>query len=818
MSNQLELKVIISAIDKFARPMKHITEASRTASKALNDAKASMKGLTDQQKLIDKFKSTNKSLGINGQDMEKARAYAKKLGEELQRTEKPTAAMQKAFKHATDEARNLAGTVNRMREQKQRLRQEMVALGIDTKSLASHQKDLKGKLDAATSAVVHQEDVLKKARKNQQQMYAAQATADKIRGFGSRAGSGGRAALAGGAAIGAAGAIPVMAYARSEDASTQLQIALMEKGGKVSAQYEQIDALAKKLGTNLPGTTVDFQNMMTMLIRQGAEAKNVLGGLGEATANIGVLLKMSPEAAAEFSQQLQDATRTTNQDMLGLMDTIQRTYNVGTKQDWMLQAFSKLSPALSVIKKEGLEAANAMAPLLAMANQNGMTDGGSAGNALRKIFQQSMSKDKREKGNAELKGTGIALDFSNGNGEFGGLDKMFAQLEKLRSVSTEKRLAAIKATFGDDAETLQVLNLMIEKGASGYAEMLAKLEKQANIQERLEKQKKTLTALWETASGTFSGVLVKFGESISPELHATAEWLGKVAERVQKWADENPGLSSTLMKVLTVTGGLALGVGALGLAAGVISIPLAAMQTGLAALGLTQVVSSVGLMAAKLGALGLAFGVGYAAGSIFNDWLDKAISKVVGYDTSLGGLIYDLVQKFKETDWSLLGQWIVEGIEKGLDSLTFGLYSKIHELASGIATAAKEALGIKSPSRVFAEIGGYTMQGLEQGIDGAQRGPLDAVSGVAKKVAAIGAGAAIFSGGALASPATLDYRPPIAQTAREGNASGGHTFIFNIHPAQGMDERALAEAIRNQFVRFSSEQAARSRSRLRDLE
>lgn len=782
MSSTLELKVIFSAIDKFVRPMKNITEASRTASKALNDAKASMKGLADQQKLVDKFKNTSKSVAILGQDLEKARAFSKKMGEELQRAEKPTVAMQKAFKHATEDTRNLAGAFNRAREQKQRLRQELAAAGVDTKALASHQKDLKGKLDAATAAVTHQEDVLKKARKNQQQMYAAQASADKIRGFGNRAGSVGRAALAGGAAISAAGAVPVMAYAKAEDASTQLQIAMMEKGGKVSEQYAQVDALAKKLGTSLPGTTVDFQNMMTMLIRQGAEAKNVLGGLGEATANISVLLKMSPEAAAEFSQQLQDATRTANQDMLGLMDTIQRSYNVGTKQDWMLQAFSKLSPALSVIKKEGLEAANAMAPLLAMANQNGMTDGGSAGNALRKIFQQSMSKDKREKGNAELKGTGIALDFSNGKGEFGGLDKMFAQLEKLRGVSTEKRLAAIKATFGDDAETLQVLNLMIEKGAAGYAEMLAKLEKQASIQERLEKQKKTLNALWETASGTFSGVLVKLGESISPELHATAEWLGKVAERVQKWADENPGLSSTLMTVLKLTGGLALGVGALGLAAGVISIPLAAMQTGLAALGLTQVVSSVGALVGKLGALGLAFGIGYAAGSVFNDWLNEAISKVVGYDTSLGSLIYDLVQKFKETDWSLLGQWIVEGIERGLDALTVGLYSKVKALASGGYKMVTEGLGIKS-------------------------------------VAAVGAGAVIASGGALAAPPKIDSRPPVSlQRSSVFGAPGNQSFVFNISPSPGMDERGLAGLVRDEFSKMTREQATQQRSRLRDLE
>jgi len=632
-------------------------------------------------------------------------------------------------------------------------------------------------------------------------MHAARAESDKIRAVGAKAGGIGRSLMAGGVAISAAGAVPVNAYAKAEDASTQLEIAMMEKGGKVSAQFAQIDKLARNLGNSLPGTTVDYQNMMTMLIRQGSEAKNILGGLGEATANISVLLKMSPEAAAEFSQQLQDATRTANQDMLGLMDTIQRTFNVGTKQDWMLQAFAKLSPALSVIKKEGLEAANAMAPLLAMANQNGMTDGGSAGNALRKIFQHSMSKDKRDSGNKELKGTGINVDFSNGKGEFGGLDKMFVQLEKLRSVSTEKRLSAIKAMFGDDAETLQVLTLMMDKGAAGYAEMQAKMEKQASIVERNKRNKKTLNSLWETASGTFSNALVEFGKSISPELHATAEWLGKVAEKVQKWAEENPGLSSTLMTMLKWTGGLALGIGAIGLAAAGLAIPLAAMNTGLAALGLTGAVSSIGLLVAKFGALGLAFGVGYAAGSLFNDWLDKAISKVVGYDTSLGGLIYDLVQKFKETDWSLLGQWVVEGIESGLDALTFGLYSKVQGLAKDLYSGAMRALSGNSDSSSSAP--GRTFND---------------VAGLSKKVAAAGAGALITTGGTLAISPSIDTRPPMSRPASLFGAGGSNSFVFNINPSEGMNELSLAKAVRNEFSLFQRKQESRQRGALRDTE
>ncbi|MBL1729291.1 phage tail tape measure protein, partial [Klebsiella pneumoniae] len=97
-----------------------------------------------------------------------------------------------------------------------------------------------------------------------------------------------------------------------------------------------------------------------------------------------------------------------------------------------------------------------------------------------------MDTRKVNKANASIKGAGVKLDFTDGKGEFGGLDKLFAQLEKLKKLNTEQRLAALKTVFGDDAETLKVLNNMISKGMSGYRETVAKLENQATLRERVD--------------------------------------------------------------------------------------------------------------------------------------------------------------------------------------------------------------------------------------------------------------------------------------------------------------------------------------------
>ncbi len=135
------------------------------------------------------------------------------------------------------------------------------------------------------------------------------------------------------------------------------KVALMKSDGSVGDDFQKISDLATRLGDKLPGTTADFQNMMTMLRRQGMSSATILGGLGEAVRRTWASsCKMPVTEAAEFAAKMQDATRTSEKDMMGLMDVIQRTFYIGVDLDNMLQGFTKLSPVLGILKKEGLEA------------------------------------------------------------------------------------------------------------------------------------------------------------------------------------------------------------------------------------------------------------------------------------------------------------------------------------------------------------------------------------------------------------------------------------------------------------------------------
>lgn len=417
-----------------------------------------------------------------------------------------------------------------------------------------------------------------------------------IRGFKRQAeeASKGGLALAGGLAAGLT--VSLKAYADQENAATGLKVAMMQANGEVGNSFEKINKLAVGLGNQLPGTTADFQNMMQMLVRQGIPAENILGGVGKATAYLAVQLKKTPEAAAEFAAKMQDATGTASDDMMGLFDTIQKAFYLGVDDTNMLSFFTKTSSVLKMINQDGLKAAQGLAPISVMMDQMGM-QGESAGNALRKVIQSGLDLKKVRATNKGLRKQRIRLDFTDGKGGFGGLDKMFSQLAKLRKLTDTDKTSVLKTLFGDDAETLQVVNALIDKGKDGYDQIQQKMNKQASLNKRVEAQLGTLTNLWEAMTGTATNGLAAIGGAFSSDTKQIVTWLGDLGERFTKFADENP-------RVIR---------GAFGLAAGLTVLKLAFMGVG----GAISMVSRIMSMT-PIGMI--ATGIALAAGLIISNW------------------------------------------------------------------------------------------------------------------------------------------------------------------------------------------------------
>lgn len=568
MSKSLELKIIMSATDKASAAFKKLREGGNVLAQSLKKAEAELHDLDKAQENLLRKNKLNKELSKSGEALRKNAAEIRRLNNEIAKTGTASKEQEKELNALTKANKKLTQAQEKNWEKVRKLDQALSAAGITAKTFLNAQDQLNKKHEAASKAVEKQRLAYEKLQNAQNKAAAAksQMTEAGMRAVGMMYTARGIADTTRNVL-----SAPVAAYAQSETASTDLRAAMMDNTGKVSAQYKDIDNLATRLGDRLPGTTADFKNLMTMLIRQGMSAQTVLGGTGEAAALLAVQLKKSPEAAAEMAAKLQDATRGTEKEMLAIMDQVQRLYYAGTDDSNILGAFSKLSPALDTLKIKGEAAMKTMGPLVGMLDQSGLV-GESAGNALRKVFTRMMDTKKIAK---VTKGTGISLNFTDGKGEFGGLDKMYEQLAKLKAVNTEQRLDILQGIFGDDAETLQALNTMIEKGRAGYEEFAKKMEAQASLNQRVNDQLGTLTNLWDAASGTFTNFLAKMGESIAPELKDLTKWIGDINEKLSNWAAKNPETANTIMKIAAAIGIFLTAITGIGAAISAVLVPIA---------------------------------------------------------------------------------------------------------------------------------------------------------------------------------------------------------------------------------------------------
>ena len=558
------ISIILKAADKASAEFQRIGKAASVLggdiAKAEKEQIRLNKAINDTKRL----QGYRNNLAATAQKLAENRARQKELLAEMKKGGGATKQQTQEMNKLAREAKNLEKTQARQTKTVARLAKEMKAAGTSTVKLGDSQKDLKTKLEKVNGILEKQKKILAArnraaaektkmgdaATRSATMMYTARGIADTTRNVLSA---------------------PVAAYAQSEIASTDLRAAMMDSSGKVGADYQRIDELATRLGDKLPGTTADFKNLMTMLMRQGISAKAVLGGTGEAAALLAVQLKKTPEEAAEMAAKLQDATRGTEKEMEAIMDQVQRLYYAGTDSNNILGAFTSLSPALDTLKIKGKNAMEQMSPLIGMLDQAGLS-GEKAGNAMRKVFTRMMNTAKVNKA---AKAAGIQLDFTNGKGEFGGFENMYKQLAKLKSLSTEKRLKLLQSIFGDDSETLQALNTMIEKGKDGYDEFAKKLEAQASLRQRVNDQLGTLANLWDAASGTFTNFLAKMGESIAPQLKELTKWIGGINEKLSDWAAKNPATAAAIMKTAAFIGVLLTAVVGLGAAFSAVLVPIA---------------------------------------------------------------------------------------------------------------------------------------------------------------------------------------------------------------------------------------------------
>lgn len=816
MSEKLKLEVLMGLVEKVTGPLKNITKGSSTTAKALKAAKDELKQLNEAQKRIDGFRKLDKDLAIVKNGMKGAQDRIKALKQEIAKLPAPTKDMARALKEAQSEASHLKGRYTSLLEKQQRLRTELNATGMDTVKLATHQRDLAGKINLATAAVDKQVQAMQRQNAQAQRMHAAQARYQKAMGLHGRLTNAGRMTIGAGIAGGLPLAVAVRQYASFEDA--MMGVARQVEGardanGKLTATYYEIGEAIKAMSERVPLATNELVEILAMGARMGIKGKHDLLVFTETSAVMAQAFDIAAGDIGESMGTLSQLYKVPIKDIGQLGDAINwLDDNARSNGGDIIEVMQRIAGSAAMARMNFKEAAALGSTFLTLGA--GSEVAASASNAMiRELSIATMQTKRFRDGLAMLKLDAKAIQLGMTKDATGTILKV---LEAIRALPQEQQLEAATRMFGkefgDDASKLAAnigeyrrqLELVNEAQSNGSMDREAKA--------RLE----ALNAQYVLAKNSLFAVATEIGSTLKPALIELMQSGAAVLKNVREWMKENPGLTSALVKVAAVGALVVTAIGAIVFAVGALIAPIALLKFGLTWLGVSAGGAVSGLLAflnpvAKLTA---AFTAGYAVGTLINGLLNDFVSKIVGYKTTLGGAIFDLVELFKKTSWSDIGMFILRGIEMGLDFMTLGLFSKMKNIAGGLITTAKKVFGIKSPSTVFNVLGRYTMAGLSGGIDAGRNGAVSAVSNAARKVAAAGAGM-LLGGAAMASPA-IDNRPALA-----GQGSGGYAaapIAIHIHAAPGQSSQDIATAVRLELEKIERQRSARGRSRLSDPE
>lgn len=732
-----------------------------------------------------------------------------------------------------------AGSQRKLAQYKTRLEQT----GIGTDGLAGKVRNLRNQQSLLNGVMDKQKEKLRALAKAQQRFQQGKQNAQAV------AGKGAAGMAAGGIAL--YGSARVLAPGVAFDASIS-RVQAISRLDKNDPQLKALRNQARQLGGSTQftaGQAADAQGFLGMAGLDPKAIKAAMPGMLDLAAAGGAELAQTADIASNIMSGMG-----LQADQMGkLGDVLVGTFTRSNTNLQMLGETMKYAAPMARTYGVELEIAAAMAGKLGDAGLQGSM----GGTALSTIMNRLAAPPKAaRKALDELQVSAVDT-----NGNLRQMPDILKDIyDKTRTMGSAKRGGLLKAIAG--AEAVKGMAQLVGQAGVGELQKLI-----ATLRETQGEAAKTARVMADNLKGditTLGSAWEDFGIELEEQqdgvLRDLVLSITGIVRGVKSWAKENPALSAGLVKTAAIIAGLAPAIGGLMITVASMLLPFVALRLMLAQLGIRlpgligmflklskNVLPFVGKAllwlgrALMLNPVGIAISaIAAAAYLIYDNWdavkryFASAWAEIrVGFDGGVGGIItvlanfnpvglmyqafagvlsylgIDLPKRFTE-----FGNMIVNGLINGLYAGLGKIKTAINNIGDSTIAWFKEKLDINSPSRVFAQLGNFTMAGMTQGLVDGGKGPLKAIHQLSKQLTATG----VLALGTLGTPAlAVDMRPPIAPPAPSTYDSNDY-YEINIHPTTNMDAQAIARAVRAELSRISNEKSARRRSQLSDLD
>jgi len=858
----LRLEVVLQAVDRMTRPFRAIMGSSSDLAKAVKATRDQLKDLNRAQANIDSFRKLSKDAAITENQLGATQARVKALAQEIAAADKPTAAMSRAFQTAVREAQALKQRGGELQQNLIAVRGRLDAAGISTTNLGQAQRDLRGRIDTTSQALAQQQAQLRAVGERHRALAAAQSQYQK--GMATR-----NAMLNAGASTAAAGGIVLAPIAKAVKDYVTFEDAMLgiarqvdgarEPSGKLTDIYYDMARQIRQLGKELPIPTAQIAEMVTAGARMEVP-RNELIEYTRTVAMMATAFDAVPDEIAESMGKVAKNFRIPTNAIMGLADTINYLDdNAISKGNDIINVLNRISGVVSGVAMPAKDAAALASTLLTLGERTE-----TAGTAINAIVQKFAAAEKgTKKFHAAVSEIGLTTTEIQKGMATNATGTLFKVIDAVRKLPADKRIGVMVELVG--MEHSDTLSKLVDKPEEFDRQLkLANGSKaEGSMSREFAARQDTISARWQRLQNQIFNTSSAGGEVMRSTLVSLMDTVGRLVDRFNAFAEAHPQLVGWFIKGAAAVGVLLTVMGGLTLALAAVFGPMVIARYGMAMLGI-QLGGGVGIVARLAGAfnflmtvfsfvgrvfllnpIGLAVtAIGVAAFLLIKYW-DPIRNFFTGlwaqvttaFQGGLGGILslianwslmgalcnivapvlrwfgFDLPEKFSE-----FGANLLQGLVNGITSRVGAVREAIVSVGDSVVGWFKEKLGIHSPSRVFADLGGYTMSGLEQGLAQNQRGPLDVVSKVASSMAGIGAGIAIGTGSAAAGVG-IDSRPPISAASRSGGApvaASTTPVVIHIHPPAGADEQLIARLVAERIERLEAQKSARGRSRLTD--
>ncbi|MGN5353230.1 phage tail tape measure protein [Ralstonia sp. L16] len=874
-ARRLRLEVVLQAVDKATRPLQRLLNTNKDLARTVKATRDQLKALERAKGLTGQFDGLRGSIRETVGEMRKARERVERLEQAMQKAKAPSAQLTENFKRATATSERLTNKFRAQQTQLAEVRQKLQQAGRGSMTMVQYQDHLQRATTAATQALAKQDAQLKTHNARARAMAASQQAAERMRTHaGNLAGAG-----AGASVTGAATAAPIW-KGLGEAKHYELEKTRMGALGLGDAATKESIEFAKQMKA-YGVSQVDKAELMRDALSTFADAHHaemVLPTLAKMKfANKAVF---GQAQGADNERMFMDLLKVielrgglaSEEEFRKQADMVQR---VITATGGRVQA----DEWLNVIKRGGLAAKGmeseafyyTLEPLVQ--EMGGNTVGTAMMSAYQNLYQGKTTK--RTLGNLDR--FGLIADRSKVKedkagqvsfmdpGALKGADifrkDQFAWMEQVLLPTLKEKGITEKDQVLD-----AIGSIFSNRTASNLMSQMYLQRDQIHKNMRLNKGAAGIDQLDTAAKGLPQGkeleMLAKvhdlqkeIGEKVMPLYARALEWVANAADRVTKFMQENPGVAKAMAVGVGVLAATLLTIGPILLTIASVLWPLAKLRTIMAALtggakggsivmrlfagafnllmkcagGLAKALMWVARLALANPLLAVIALIAAGAIYIWQNWetIGPKLAALWQGIKDAFGRAWDWIKEkasgiadwFTATKDKLLdaGRAMVDGLLSGISERWAALKQKVGELADGVATWFKEKLGIHSPSRVFATLGGFTMAGLDQGLQDGQNAPLKTVEGLATKLTSIGAGIAIGSTAAVAAPISFDTRPPLTTSAvAAAPAAAAAPITIHIHPPAGADPQAIARMVRDELRQIENQRAARQRSRLAD--